>query len=96
MKKVWAWLIGLVINLSILLGVVKHQRDRARQKANRLQAEVEAQKAIVESERRIAKAQREAQLKAQQVEDELNQNRDQRPVDNFGDSRIRLRQQRKD
>ena len=96
MKKIWAWIVSMMISLLLLLRIVIHQRDNAREKNKRSKIELEAEKAIRDSERRIAKMQREAQLKAQQVGDELYQNRDQRPDDNFGDSRIRMRQHNKD
>ena len=96
MKKIWAWIVSMMISLLLLLRVVTHQRDKAREKAKQSKLDLEVQKAIRDSERRIAKMRHEAQLKAQQVGDELNQNRDQRPTDNFGDVRIRMRQHNKD
>jgi Tfp pilus assembly protein PilX len=87
----WKWLTGVFISLIAILRIVTYQRDRARQTAKQAQAEAEATAAIREAEQRIAAAQAKSRQAAEKVQNELDSQKHNRPTNDFGDSRLRLR-----
>lgn len=89
MSKLWALLSGVGAALLLALKIVTGQRDKAREEAAAEKRQREADAAVRESEHRIQNRQAAVREAAKVVGDELEQNRGQRPVGSFGDSRLR-------
>jgi hypothetical protein len=77
------WISGLVALLLGALGVVKHQRDKANDKADEQTRRIDALHAVQRTERKVAAVQRAEQ------EEPPHEPTISRPTGNFGADRLR-------
>jgi len=85
------WLSGLVVSLIAALTVVLRMLENQRNKTKEAQHQAEAIEAIREAEQRIAAAQAKSRQAAEKVQNELDSQKHNRPTNDFGDSRLRMR-----
>ena len=87
----WKWLTAIGAMLLAALQVVTVQRNKARQAAKEAQRLADTREVIRQAEQRIAKAQAKQREEAEQIQHELDTQKHQRPVNDFGDSRLHNR-----
>lgn len=87
----WKWMAGIGAALVALLQIVTRQRDKAREAAKQAKHQAETTAAIREAEQRIAVALNKQREARERVQNELDDSKGQRPTGDFGDTRLRMR-----